>query len=363
MALGIFLLVFLLLSCSFRPIPVITPVTPLTEKEGWQVEWDKSLQEAGKEGKVVIYGSHGPDLRDSLSEAFQKSYGLNIEWVSGRSSELIPKIKAERRAGLFLGDVFITSSQSLLTIKDLGLLERLEKELILPEVTGPAFWMEERLPWVDGERFIIAPSQSPSYAYITNTQKVKASEVSSYKDLLNPVWKGRIASVDPRITGSRAWVVLAEMMGWDYVSQMAAQVRFAADQRQAVEWTAKGKTDITFSPGEPFMDFLQAGAPLEVIHPLEGVYLGGGGSALSLMSHRPHPHASRVFVNWYLSKEGQQFLSYTHGYMRKDLDTSQVHPSRKRSPGVKYFSIEREDWLRWATEAEKKLKEVLREIE
>lgn len=355
------LFMFFLLACAPLPAPVMPSPVSVAEKQSWQITWEHTLQEAIKEKKVVIYGSHGPDLRDSLTEAFRKKHGLNIEWIPGRSSELVSRIKAERRVGLFLGDIFITSSDSLLSIKEKVLLAALETELALPEVKEPSFWMEGRLPWVDREHFIISPSQALSYGIVINRDRVKASEISSYQDLLQPRWKDKIASVDPRVSSSRSWVYLAQRLGWDYVEKLADQVKLAASQRLAVEWTVQGKTLITLNAGESFLEFLLAGSLLESVRPIEGVYLSGGGSSLAVMRRRPHLNTTRVFVNWYLSKEGQQIVAPSHGYTRADINTSLLHPTRIRTEGAKYFSVEEEDWIKGSLETEIKIKELFRD--
>src|SRR3972149_5042052 len=55
----------------------------------WQEEWKKTLAEAKQEGKVSIASSTGSNLMRSLGTDFKKKYGLEIEYVSGTSSELL----------------------------------------------------------------------------------------------------------------------------------------------------------------------------------------------------------------------------------------------------------------------------------
>ena len=45
-----------------------------------QEEWERVLQAAKKEGKVAIIGPTGADRRDALTIAFEKKYGIGIEY-------------------------------------------------------------------------------------------------------------------------------------------------------------------------------------------------------------------------------------------------------------------------------------------
>ena len=84
------------------------------------------------------------------------------------------------------------------------------------------------------------------------------------------------------------------------------------------------------------------------ISPVEGTDLQTGGSAVALVNRAPHPNAARVFINWYLSREGQTIVSRIHGSQSARIDTpiEGIDPLRTRQPGVKYFlDSETEEWL------------------
>ena len=85
--LGIFLVVITVFACSpkkttlEKPSPADTPSQPQPiAKEAWQVEWDKVVQGAKREGKVVLYaGDLNGEMRDKLADAFFKEYGITAE--------------------------------------------------------------------------------------------------------------------------------------------------------------------------------------------------------------------------------------------------------------------------------------------
>ena len=42
-----------------------------------------------------------------------------------------------------------------------------------------------------------------------------------------------------------------------------------------------------------------------VVDMKEGTSAGSTGSALAVFNKAPHPNAAKVFINWFLSREGQ----------------------------------------------------------
>jgi hypothetical protein len=70
----------------------------------------------------------------------------------------------------------------------------------------------------------------------------------SWKDLLKPQYKGKIAVYDPRRSGPGQTPVgyLATLFGNDYLRELyvGQQVRLTADNRQLAEWVAHGEYPI-----------------------------------------------------------------------------------------------------------------------
>jgi len=97
---------------------------------------------------------------------------------------------------------------------------------------------------------------------------------------------------------------------------------------------------------------MRAGAPIAYGIPfVEGTYLSAG-SGLALLSKAPHPNAAKIFINWFLSREGQIAMS-PEGMQssRLDVPTDNQDPSMVRQPGVKYYlGSDTEEWVARDTE-------------
>ncbi len=141
---GVFLGILILLvpGCAPQPTPSLPPAQTPTEpptlaatKAAWQQEWDRTLATAKGEGKLVVYSTGGAEVKGALGQAFKDKFGIDVEWVVGRGVELFEKLSTERRAGLYLGDVYLGgSTQPATLMKPAGMLAPIKPLFLLPEV-------------------------------------------------------------------------------------------------------------------------------------------------------------------------------------------------------------------------------------
>jgi len=88
-----------------------TNICAALPKPSWQSEWEKTVQGAKKEEKLSLYLYGGEGELSATAQLFQKKYpDIHVTTVTGRGSQLAPRIMAERRAGKFLVDVYIGGS-------------------------------------------------------------------------------------------------------------------------------------------------------------------------------------------------------------------------------------------------------------
>jgi|SRR5215213_8757637 len=63
--------------------------------------WDKLVADAKKEGKVVIIAPSDPQVREAIPAAFKARYGITVEYLGGRSSDMASRLYCERAPGIF----------------------------------------------------------------------------------------------------------------------------------------------------------------------------------------------------------------------------------------------------------------------
>lgn len=319
----------------------------LSSDESRKVEWEKTLEAAKKEGRVVIYAaSTGPAIKDAIG-IFKQKYGLALEVVSGRGGEVSRKLITERSNGLFIVDVFnVGMNNNLGEAKPAGALDPLESVFILPEISDPKAWIGGELPWGDKDRLVFKFFAYPSSPIGINTIQAKPEEIKSYYDLLSPKWKSKIAMNDPTLAGigfnSFSSLIYNKALDLDFFRQLIQQQPVVVrDQRLQIDWVAKGRYAVALWPQPaPFAEYREAGAPITFIPtPAEGTQLAVGGGSLSIVNRAPHPNAARVFINWLLSKEGQLYMQTTQQLQsaRVDISTEGLDPFKRRKDGEKYF--------------------------
>lgn len=359
---GVPVLGILLFSCAPKVVPVEKLKPPETRvqevataaKEPWQIDWAKALNEAKKEGKIVVFSALASETRALLGKSFKEKYNIDVEWVSGRGAEVAEKLLSERRAGIYLADLFIIGGIiPFVNLRPAGALDPLKPLLILPEVTDGKLWWEGGLWFVDNQRNMVSsPILTTAQYLLVNSNMVKKGEISSYRDLLNPKWKGKIVINDPTTVGAGArWfaVVAEKIMGIDYMRELAKQeVIVTRDQRLQLEWVSKEKYPITLGPHPDIAaEFRRANAPLMPVEVQEGSWVGGGTGLVTYVNRAPHPSAAKVFINWFHSREGQTLYSRSTlaQSARLDVPVDHLDISERRNDSVKYFISEDEDFI------------------
>ncbi len=80
---------------------------------------------------------------------------------------------------------------------------------------------------------------------------------------------------------------------------------------------------------------IRAGAPLAYADLKEPRPTSSGPGNIVVMDRAPHPNATKLFINWLLSKEGIAVYSKAHGYAstRLDVHTEGVDPIFMPKPG------------------------------
>ena len=314
----------------------------------WQADWEQAKQAGAKEGEVVLYGPHLPFF-GKIWEQFQKVHpGIKITSEPGRGADHLKRVSAERRAGIFKVDL-VMGGGNVLHGFAANVLDPIPPVLLLPEVTRDSAWFGKKLRLTDKEqKTILSFSESAKTSTIAyNTKAVNPKEIQAWKDLLNPKWRGKIAGFDPRVSGGgdpfRFFQTTAEF-GADFITRLVrdAEIVFTRDMNQGLDWLASGKYELYLGSALFTLEAKEKGLPVDILSQSmkDGETMGlGGVCCVALINKAPHPNATKVFLNWLLSKEGQmlwQRYSKTNS-LRVDIPKTDVHEAFVPKDGVKYF--------------------------
>ena len=347
------------LGLSIFFLPLLHAAEP---KKGWESEWEKTVEAAKKEGQVSVYFWQGGNLEKAI-QAFEKKYPeIKIKATGGRGSNFVVRITSEMRAGKYLADVCICGVTSPYAVlhKKANALESIKSVFILPEVADESKWWEGRHHYQDPERqFIFAFWGRPAATRVSyNVKQVNPPEFKSYWDLVQPKWKGKIVSVDPNESaGGWRGLYYKPGLGAEFLKQLFADmdITLTREDRQAVDWLATAK----FSVGL----FLNAvpeakgqGLPVDEFRDSNfkeppNLDTGPNGT-IALMKQAPHPNAAKVFVNWFLSREGQvayqEIMNTRFDYvesMREDIPKDPIPVEYRRRRGIKYIPMFMPDYM------------------
>lgn len=272
---------------------------------------------ARKEGKLTFYttGQLTQAVRPKVN-AFQKKYPyIKVEFWHAQTTQLLPRIFEEYSANRYIVDIIEITQGGQLVMEEKGFLQ----PFYSPNL---AFIEEGAVRKAAGGGAFAAGHYKSGYGIGYNTKLITREELpKSYRDLLDPKWKGngKVAiSVGPP---SASWVgAMLVTYGEDFVKQIAKQDFnvHAVTARAVLDMVING--EYLFSPTQSDAHVSESkknGAPVDWV-PLEPVPMFLGQMVLP---KRPAcPHAALLFMDFDLSKEAGEIYKDT-GYVspRKDV--------------------------------------------
>ncbi len=342
-------------ACAPAGAPAPAPSAPGpaagAQQEPWRKQWDETVAAANKEGSLTMATTVGTVYKNAV-EGFQQLFpNIKVDLTTLNASALTPRIQQERGAGVYNWDLFISPfgsiPRALIPAKGLDPIRPLifRGDVIDDKVWNGGF----EAGFLDAEnQYSYAGFHSRSRSLWVNSEQVADGEIKTLQDLLNPKWKGKILTLDPRVAGSYwPWTIARLSGGDDYIRRMFTeqQPTLIRDLRQASEEMIRGKYSIGVSAPVEFVleEFLQQGVgkQLKFIE-LDGMeYVSGSNEVAFYPNRAPHPNAASVFVNWLLTKEGSEYWSKTvasPNSRRKDVPA--YAKNNIPTPGKKYIQID-----------------------
>ncbi|MBM4297904.1 MAG: extracellular solute-binding protein [Deltaproteobacteria bacterium] len=350
------MVVKLLVTSIIVLLTVATPRKDLVAGEAaWQEEWNRTVRAAEQEGQLNLYSLS--EIGDAIANGgFQKKFPrIKLSVVNARGGEHVSRIMAERRAGKFLADLGNLGNTSPYTLYQGKALEPIASAFILPEVKDESKWWQGKQHFIDPEgKYILVYVGAPLFLVGYNTKMVNPKEFKSYWELLDPKWKGKLVVFDPKAGGFAAtrdrFFYHNTELGPQFLRRLFSEMAptLYARYPQGEDWLAAGKYALCLCRHQSISEAKAQGLPVDLMEPAqfkEGVGVESRAKTMVLMNQPPHPNAAKVFLNWFLSREGQidfQRISGKHldggaeGSLRIDIPKDEIPPRNRLSPGVRY---------------------------
>ncbi|MEA2659476.1 MAG: hypothetical protein QOF64_2072 [Candidatus Binatota bacterium] len=320
---------------------------------GSEQEWERTVKTAEQEGQVVVYKI----AHDSEWLAFQKRFPkIKVVLISGNAAQIQQRLLAERRAGKFLADIVRLGGGTSTSLYKAKALDPIAPALLLPEVKDASKWLDGKHHYNDiDSQYVFVYAAFPLHLLGYHQKFVDPQSLTSYWDLLDPKWKGKITLKDPKEPGGQSpllFMYYNPQLGPDYLKKLFSVTgpTLVRDDRQQTDWLAAGRFPLTLtSKATDVEEAKRQGLPVDVLdgHAFkkDGVGLEAGGTMLALVNSAPHPNAAKVVINWFLSREGQMAVQKTgvndpgQNSLREDIPKEHLPASLQRQKGVKYVRL------------------------
>jgi len=316
--------------------------------------WDAIVEAARREGTVAVYGpTGGNDVQDILTTEFENANpGITVDGLFLSQTVEVSRALTERAAGRFIPDVCVGGTSGMvLGLKQAGAMAPLQPALLLPEVLDTSAWYQNQLWWADAaEPYTCLMFLGVVEPMVINTQLVDPSQFSSYYDLLDPKWKGKIVATDIRQPGPGGvmsrFMYKSPDLGPPFLDRLFSEmdITLSSDQRQIIDWVAEGRYSLGLftSTIEPLVAARQ-GLPVVPIAAgqfKEGGVIGPENGSIGLIDQAPHPNAAKVYINWMLGKQAQRLWQQRVGdpSLRIDVGRDGAFPPYLPQEGGRYVN-------------------------
>ncbi len=327
-------------------------------KSGAQQDWQAIVEGAKKEGKIVIMGPPGANSRNALTRGFRKAYGIKVVYEGAFGSRHAAKLHAERGGRKYRVDIHVGGPTTpTVDFLPTGVIDPIHAYLVGPESSDFSQWMGGKAAFVDEtERYILVFTTKVNQPLAYNPRKTSLKKIRSWRDFLDPRWKGKIVMHDPRISGPGAGVAAswytAENLGEKFIRQMLIQqkVTFSRRSRQVLEWIVQGRFPVAIAPSDLRATEMQRqGLPIKLRGSdtlKEGGWLTSAFGNVMVINRAPHPNAVKIYLNWLLSREGQTAWVKGTSYVSRRLDVTREGLVGVPQEGVKYVERYHEKYQR-----------------
>ena len=254
---------------------------PVQEKEGPQL--------SGVLKVVTTNESYAP-----LFDKFTEETGVNVEFLSMSSGEVLSKVKAE--GGAPMADLWFGGGiDAFMSAKNDGLLDKVEFDGI--SGLDPAF-MDPDQHWFSKGITIVG--------FLVNNDIAKEKnlpEPKTWDDLLHPAYKGEILMSNPAVSGTNYAVVNAILQtkgdaeGWKYFEELNKNVAYYSKRgKDPSTKTAAGEVAVGITYLDGTIDKLEEEQNVTAVYPADGIpYVPEG---VAVFKNAANGDAGKYFVEW-----------------------------------------------------------------
>ncbi|MCB1786589.1 MAG: extracellular solute-binding protein [Gammaproteobacteria bacterium] len=254
--------------------------------------------------EVVVYSARNEHLIKPLFDRYTAETGVPIRFITDKEGPLLQRLKAEGAR---------TPADMLITV-DAGNLWHAAETGVLAEIDSPVLDANVPSNLRDPKgRWFGLSERARTIVY--STERVEPGMLSSYEDLADPKWKGRLClRTSKKVYNQSLVATLIARLGEQNAEQIVrgwvtnlATAPFANDTK-AMQAVAAGQCDVTVV-NTYYFGRLQKENPdikLAIFWPNQdssGVHINVSGAGVT--RHAKHPDEARRLLEWLSSEEAQ----------------------------------------------------------
>jgi iron(III) transport system substrate-binding protein len=258
--------------------------------------------------ELVVYSARKEHLIRPLFETYTRETSVKIKYITDKAAVLLQRMKAEGQATP--ADLFITvDAGNLWHAAQEGMLQPLTSKILIENI--PAHLRDPQNRWFG--------LSVRARTIVYNPQKVAPQELSTYEDLAEPVWKGRLLLRTSKKVYNQSLVAMlitehgdrqSEKIIKGWVRNLAAPP-FSSDTK-VLEAVAAGQGDVgivnTYYVGRLLKQ--KPDLPLAVFWPNQntsGVHVNISGAGV--LTHTKNKEAARMLLEWLSSEKAQNLYA------------------------------------------------------
>ena len=258
--------------------------------------------------EVVVYSARKEHLIKPLFDAYNKKTGVEIKYITDKAGPLLARLKAE--GANTPADMLITvDAGNLWQAGEQGVLAKIDSKSLSENI--PAHLRDPQNRWFG----LSVRARTVVYS----TDRVKKEELSSYEDLADPKWKGRLClRTSKKVYNQSLVAMMMERLGEEKAEEVVkgwvanlAVPPFSNDTK-TMKGVLAGQCDVAIV-NTYYFGRLQKKDPaikLALFWPNQkesGVHVNVSGAGIT--QHAKHKEAAVKLLEWLASEEAQKIFA------------------------------------------------------
>ena len=259
----------------------------------------------GKDSKeLVVYSPNPIEFNEPLIKEFEDETGIKVEVISAGAGELLKRIESEGANPL--GDVMWGGSLSSLEpyVDYFEKYQSANEDKVIEEYKNKDGYIT---------RFSLVPS-----VIMVNKNLIGDKKIEGYSDLLDSDLKGKIAFADPSKSSSSFEQVINQLYamgngdpekGWDYEEKLIKNLdqKLLSGSSAVYKGVADGEYAVGLTFEEPVVNYINDGAPVDIVYPKEGTIIKPDG--VTIIKNAVNMENAKKFVDFITNEESQTMVA------------------------------------------------------